>query len=98
MEFTLNTDEVHVQDYSSVFRSVHIEKSYAVMATFHLTILMREQLATGKIRRNNYHHGNCGPSLTDKTSSVSLIFTHQTHRNVKDTDDVLAVKDDPQFP
>ena len=39
--------------------------------------------ATGKIQRNNYHHGSCGSSLTGKTSSVSLIFTHRTHRNVK---------------
>ena len=38
MEFTLNTDDVHVQDYSSVFRSVHIEKSYPVKATSHSTI------------------------------------------------------------
>ena len=30
-----------------------------------------------------YHHGSCGPSLTGKTSLVSLIFTHGTHRNVK---------------
>ena len=44
-------------------------------ATFHLTISMLGQLATGKIQRNNYHHGSCGPSLTGKTSSVFLIFT-----------------------
>ena len=31
-------------------------------ATFHLTISMRGQRATGKIQRNNYHHGSCGPS------------------------------------
>ena len=54
-----------------------------VRATFHLTISMRGQRATGKIQKNNYHHGSCGPSLTGKTSSVSLIFTHGTHRNVK---------------
>ena len=48
-----------------------------------LTISMRGKRATGKIQRNNYHHGSCGPSLTGKTSSVSLIFTHGTHRNVK---------------
>ena len=53
------------------------------MATFHLTISMRGQRATGKIRRNNYHHGNCGPSLTGKTMSVFVIFTQGTHRNVK---------------
>ena len=52
-------------------------------ATFHLTISMRGQRATGKIQRNNYHHGSCGPSLMGKASSVSLIFTHRTHRNVK---------------
>ena len=55
----------------------------SVRTTFHLTISMRGQRATGKIQRNNYHHGNCGPSYTGKTSSVSLIFTHRTHRNVK---------------
>ena len=44
---------------------------------------MRGQRATGKIQRNNYHHDSCEPFLTDKTSSVSLIFTQVTHRNVK---------------
>ena len=38
MEFTPNTDNVHVQDYSCVFRSVHIEKSYPVKASSHSTI------------------------------------------------------------
>ena len=54
-----------------------------VKATFHLTISMRWQRATGKIQRNNCHHGSCRPYLTGKTSSVSLIFTQGTHRNVK---------------
>ena len=54
-----------------------------VKATFHLTISMRGQRATGKIQTNNYHHRICGTSLTSKTSSVSLIFTQGTHRNVK---------------
>ena len=49
---------------------------FAVMATFHLTISMRGQQATGKIQRNNYHRGSCGPSLMSKTSSVSLIVMH----------------------
>ena len=44
---------------------------------------MRGQRATGKIQRINYHHGSCGSSSTGKTSSVSLIFTHRTHRNAK---------------
>ena len=52
-------------------------------ATFHLTISMRGQRATGKIQRNNYHHGSCGPSLTGETMSVFLIVTQGTHRNVK---------------
>ena len=53
-------------------------------ATLHLTISMRGQRAMGKIQRNNYHYdGSCGPSLTGKTLSVSLIFTHGTHRNFK---------------
>ena len=46
---------------------------------------MRGQRATDKIQRNNYHQESCGPSLTGKTSSVSLIVTHGTHRNVKAT-------------
>ena len=54
-----------------------------VKPTFHLTISMHGQRATGKIQRNNYRHGSYGLSLTGKTSSVSLIFTHGTHWNVK---------------
>ena len=54
-----------------------------IKVTSHLTISMRGQRETGKIQSNNYHHWNCGPSLTGKTESVSLIFMHQTHRNVK---------------
>ena len=35
-----------------------VDKSdFILKATFHLTISMRGQLATGKIQRNNYHHG-----------------------------------------
>ena len=67
-------------EYASDF--CHNRKS-AFKATFHLTISMPGQHAAGKIQKNNYHHGSCGPSLTGKTSSVSLIFTHGTHRNVK---------------
>ena len=52
-------------------------------ATFHLTISIRGQRASGKIQRNNYHHGSCGTFLTSKTMSVFLIFTQGTHRNVK---------------
>ena len=63
-------------------RSIRYEG--AVKATFHLTISMRGQRATGKIQRNNYHHRSCGASLTGKTMSVFLIFTQGTHRNVKD--------------
>ena len=44
---------------------------------------MRGQRATGKIQKNNYHHGSCEPSLTGETMSVFLIFTQGTHRNVK---------------
>ena len=54
-----------------------------IKATFHLTISMRAEHATGKIQRNNYHHGSCGPSLTGKTMSVFLIFTQGMHWNVK---------------
>ena len=52
-------------------------------ATFHLTISVRGQRAMGKIQRNNYHDGSCGPSLTGKTMSVFLIFRQGMHRNVK---------------
>ena len=38
---------------------------------------MRDLRANSRMQRNNYHHGNGGPSLTGKTSSVSLIFTHE---------------------
>ena len=55
----------------------------AFKATFHLTISMRGQRVMGKILRNNYYHDSWGPFLTGKTSSVSLIFTHGTHPNVK---------------
>ena len=54
-----------------------------IKATFHLTISMRVLRATGKIQKNNYHHGSCEPSLTCETSSASLILTQGTHRNVK---------------
>ena len=54
-----------------------------IKATFHLTISMCGQRATGKIQKNNYHHESCEPSFTGKTSSVYLIFTQRTHRNVK---------------
>ena len=54
-----------------------------VKATFHLTISMGGQLATGKIQRDNCHHGSCGPSLTGRTMSVFLILTQGTHRNAK---------------
>ena len=55
----------------------------SLKATSHSTISMHGQRGTGKIQRNNYHHGSCGPSLTGKTMSVFLIFTQGTHRNVK---------------
>ena len=52
-------------------------------ATFHFTISMHGQRAMGKIQRNNYHHGSCGPSLTGKTMSMFLIFMQGTHRNIQ---------------
>ena len=74
--------------YSNLLRTCFKSQSQPdsiifIKATFHLTISMPDQRATGKIQRNNYRHGSCGPSLTGNTSSVSLIFTHGTHRNVK---------------
>ena len=69
-------------DHTDILITAHA-KRLDIKATFHLTISMRGQRATGKIQRNNYHHGSCGPSLTGKTMSVFLIFTQGTHRNVK---------------
>ena len=65
-----------------LFRPINGTLDY-IKATFHFTIFMRGQRATGKIERNNYHHGSCGPSLTGKTTSVFLIFPQGTHQNVK---------------
>ena len=63
---------------------VQESNALTVEATSRLTISMRGQRATSKIQKNNYyHHGDCGPSLTGKTSTVYLIFTHLTYRNVK---------------
>ena len=56
---------------------------FPVKATFRLTISMHGERATGKIQRNKYHHESCGPSLMGEASSVSLIFTHGTHQNIK---------------
>ena len=66
-------------------------KRQEIKATFHLTISMRGQRATGKIQRNNHHHGSCEPSLTAKTMSVFLIFTQETHRNVKNSLQTFSV-------
>ena len=62
-------------------------------AISHLTISMHGQHEMGKIQRNNYHHGNCRPSSSSmgKTSSMSLIFTYQMHRNVKNGDGGLTL-------
>ena len=68
---------------STSLNRIVADKSHRVRATFHLTIFMREQRATSKIQRNNYRHGSCGLSLTGKTPSVPLIFTHGAHQNVK---------------
>ena len=64
-----------IEDWSAVWS--HLK------TTFHLTISMRGQRATGKSQRNNYHHGSCRPSLTGKTMSVFLMFTKGMHWNVK---------------
>ena len=63
-------------------KSVQLTLSH-LKATFHSTISMCGQRATGKIQRNNYHHVSCWASLTGKTMSVFLIFTQGTHRNVE---------------
>ena len=71
----------HKMTDNAINSSMRVQE--VIKATFHLTISMRGQRATGKIQRNNYHHGSCGPPLTGKTMSVFLIFTQGTHRNVK---------------
>ena len=58
-------------------------KNRWVKATFHLLISMHGQCATGKYKGIISITGVAGSSLTGKTSSVSLIFTHRTRRNVK---------------
>ena len=93
-----------------VNRNALYANKHNLKATFHLTISMRGQRATGKIQRNNYHHGNCGPSLMGKTMLVFLIsmqlseilltqrfLTFRCVPCVK-INDALPVKDDPQFP
>ena len=57
------------------FQTDPVSCERSLKATFYLTVSMRGQCATGKIQRNNYHHGSCGPSLTGKAMSVFLIFT-----------------------
>ena len=72
---------IELQNFSQLSSDSTLSSS--LKATFHLTISVRGQRATGKIQRDNYHHWSCGTSLTSKTSSVSLIFTQGTYRNVK---------------
>ena len=86
-KFSAATSNLRVeQNLVHLGRFLHFSQKVVevtLKATFHLTISMRGQRATGKIQRNNYLHGSCGPSLTGKTMSVLLIFTQGTHRNVK---------------
>ena len=58
----------------------------------HLTISIRgqRQRETGKIERNNYHHAG----LTQQF----LKFRCLPCVKIKDTDDVLPVKEGPQLP
>ena len=73
----LKNSESGVDDRGHRLRIRHLKGDFS-LNDFHAW-----QRATGKIQRNNYHHGNCGPSLTGKTSSVSLNFAHGTHQNIK---------------
>ena len=61
--------------------ATHVEIGFK--GASHFIISTREQRETGKIQRNNYHDGNSGPSLTGKTSSVSLIFKHRMSKLVE---------------
>ena len=46
----------------------------SLKVTSHLTTSMCGQRATGKIQRNDYHHGHCWSALTGKKSSVGFDF------------------------
>ena len=83
MRFHLKTQRYRYVFASCVHENDEKDQETPIKATFHLMISVRGQHATGKIQRDNYHHGSCGPSLTSKTMSVFLIFTQGTHRNVK---------------
>ena len=67
---------IRLDDAVGIVRIIQLLKALirqsSIKATSHLTISMRGHRATGKIKRDNYHPGSCGPSLTDKKSSVSL--------------------------
>ena len=70
-------------DLHPKIRHIAIFGFYSLKTTSHFKISMHGQYEKGKIQRNNYHPGNCGRTLTAKTSSVFLIFAHRSHRNVK---------------
>ena len=72
-----------IGNYSFEFCHENRQVRSSLKATFHLTVSIRGQRATGKIQSNNYHHGSSGSLSTGKTMSVFLIFTQGTHRNVK---------------
>ena len=48
---------------SHIAVSLTLKGHFPLEATFHVTISMRAQRATGKIQSNNYHHGSCGFSF-----------------------------------
>ena len=73
----IDNDIVRTTSFSNLSTLETVSKVIVFKATFHLAISMRGQRVMGKIQRS------CGPSLTGKTSSVSFIFTHGTHWNVK---------------
>ena len=73
--------------------------SKKLKANFHLTIPMSGQRAKGKIQRNSYHHGSCGPSLKGKTLSVddtNLILGGDFNSRTSDIDDYIIL-DNPDF-
>ena len=79
-EYTM--EQINKMDCNDVNTLLNRYKSI-LNATFHLTISMCGKCAMGKIQRNNYRHGSCGPSLTGKTISVFLIIMQGMHQNVK---------------
>ena len=49
--------------------NMYLRATSHLKSTSHLAISMHGQRATGKIQRNNYHHGSCRPACYNWASS-----------------------------